>query len=834
MDPLLEQFLMEARDNLEFLDENLQKIENGDDELINSLFRAAHTLKGGAGLVGLDAVKEVTHAAEDLLDAYRQGKIEYDEKMVDVLYDAFDEVIEMIDAIEEQGDKNIEIDEEKISEIKNEIRSFLNQEDESEEIKQEEPVEINLTHEQIKRVLEVLDKAYLVDIHLDEDAIVLGNDPFYLLSLFGENLIAVTCEVGELKDIYKFNTRIKAVINTDLDEILDVFYNVEDEISYCKLTLNSLFYTTLPESNNETYKTLIEDIQNNGDYLSKLKAAINVINPDTKEGFIVDRLYNIAMIDENILKKAFETLNIKTGTNKSEDTDTQTEVSNEIDEKEKESLLNILKSQKLALVDESALERVKFVLRKCAKYSSVSKDEINEADMEKTKEIIDLMIKELSGEETGKEDKHEKIEEKQTKSQQKSEKTEEKQTKPQQKTEEKKTTSKPARHKSAIPRVVKIEEHQIDELMDIVGEILVIKNSLPYIADTIEAPSTKRELINKYEEISRIVDQLQDKIMSMRLLPLSYIFNRYPKLVRDLSKKLGKKIDYQEYGADTKLDKTVIEKLADPLVHVIRNSLDHGLETPEERIAKGKSEVGKLIIGARSEGDRVFIEISDDGRGIDVNKVVNKALEKRLIDPEKIDKMSYEEKLGLIFLPGLSTKDEITDLSGRGVGADAIKSVVTELGGNIKVTSQKDRGTKILIELPLSVALTNLFQVKMSGENYAVAMENVIETDKIEKSEIKTANHQPFIKLRDNIIPVILIESLIKRNNFKDEENLLIIKVEDKQVALVVDEFIGQIDVVQKPLTSALKNHPFINGVSLLGNGEPLFVIKPQNLIKVL
>jgi len=823
MDPLLEQFLMEARDNLEFLDENLQKLESEDDELINSLFRAAHTLKGGAGLVGLDAIKEVTHAAEDLLDAYRQNKVEYDEKMVDVLYDAFDEVIEMIDAIEERGDKNIEIDEEKITEIKNEIRSFLNQEDEAEDIKEEKSVEINLTHEQLKRVLPYLGKAYLVDIHLNEDAIMLGNDPFYLLSLFGENLIAVTCEVGEITDIYKFNTRIKAVINTELDEILDVFYNVEDEIDYCKLTLNSLLYTELPESNNDTYKTLIEDIQNNGDYLSKLKAAINVINPDTKEGFIVDRLYNIAMIDENILKKAFETLNIKTGTNKSEDTDTQTEVSNEIDEKEKESLLNILKSQKLALVDESALERVKFVLRKCAKYSSVSKDEINEADMEKTKEIIDLMIKELSGEETSKEDKHEKIEEKQTKQQQKSEKN-----------EEKKTSSKLARHKSAIPRVVKIEEHQIDELMDIVGEILVIKNSLPYIADTIEAPSTKRELINKYEEISRIVDQLQDKIMSMRLLPLSYIFNRYPKLVRDLSKKLHKKIDYQEYGADTKLDKTVIEKLADPLVHVIRNSLDHGLETPEERIAKGKSEVGKLIIGARSEGDRVFIEISDDGRGIDINKVINKALEKRLIDPEKIDKMSEEEKLSLIFLPGLSTKDEITDLSGRGVGADAVKSVVSELGGSIKVTSQKDKGTKILIELPLSVALTNLFQVKMANENYAIAMENVIETDKIEKSEIKTANHQPFIKLRDNIIPVLLIESLIKRKDFKDEENLLIIKVEDKQVALVVDEFIGQVDVVQKPLTSALKNHPFINGVSLLGNGEPLFVIKPKNLIKVL
>ena len=372
--------------------------------------------------------------------------------------------------------------------------------------------------------------------------------------------------------------------------------------------------------------------------------------------------------------------------------------------------------------------------------------------------------------------------------------------------------------------------------MDIVGEILVVKNSIPYIAESLtnDNPlSVKRDLLLKYEEISRITDLLQDRVMGMRLLPISYIFNRYPKLVRDISKKLDKKIEYVEYGSETKLDKMMIEKLADPLIHIIRNSLDHGLETVEERKEANKDDKGTLTIGAKSEGDRVFIEIKDDGRGIDVDKVINIALEKRLIDSEKIDVMSHKEKLGLIFLAGLSTKDEITDLSGRGVGADAVKTTVTELGGKIDIKSEKGKGTTIVLELPVSVALTNLFQVKMADENYAVSMESVIETDKILKEDIQTANHKPFIRLRENIIPLVLNTTLLKRDTFKDEENIIIVKVENTQIALIADELVGQIDVVQKPLTGMLKNHPFINGTSLLGNGEPLFVIKPESLLKV-
>ena len=386
-----------------------------------------------------------------------------------------------------------------------------------------------------------------------------------------------------------------------------------------------------------------------------------------------------------------------------------------------------------------------------------------------------------------------------------------------------------------ISKTVKIEQSQIDELMDIVGELLVMKNALPYIAEQIvKEPSehARRELLSKYEQISRVTDRLQDRVMGMRLLPLSYIFGRYPKLVRDLSKKLGKKIRYEEDGGETKLDKTVIEKLADPMIHIIRNSLDHGLETEEERVEAGKDATGTLKVSARSEGDKVFIAIEDDGKGIDEQKVVMKALEMGIVDPDAVDSMSKEEKLKLLFAPGLSTKEEVTELSGRGVGTDAVKKTIEELGGDIHISSELGKGTKTTFELPLSVALTNIFHVKMNGVNYAIAMDYVVETEKVEVKEIKTAAHKPFIRMRGELIPLLFEPVLLGRGEPDgDEVCLVVVQNQSQKFGFVVDEFVGQLDVVQKPLSGAFANHPFLTGTSLLGNGEVLFVLDPRRLV---
>ena len=373
-------------------------------------------------------------------------------------------------------------------------------------------------------------------------------------------------------------------------------------------------------------------------------------------------------------------------------------------------------------------------------------------------------------------------------------------------------------------------------MMDIVGELLVMKNALPYIAKNMDSnfiEQSKREILSKYEEISRITDQLQDKVMGMRLLPLSYIFNRYPKLIRDISKQLKKKIKLEEIGGETKLDKMMIEKLADPLVHIIRNCLDHGIEdNQDDRVKAGKNPVGLIKIEALSKGDKVFIIIEDDGRGIDIEKVIFKVMEKKIVPSEVIDSMSEEDKLKLIFHPGLSTKDKITDLSGRGVGTDALKRTIEELSGKIYLESKKGQGTKLTLELPVSVALTQVFHIKMNNINYAIPMDSIIETIKIQKNEILTANHKPFVKLRGQLIALIFEDRLLNENQHDEEiQNIIIVKGKNTQFGLVVNEFVNQLDVVQKPLKGVLHNHPMITGTSLLGNGDILFIIDATKLV---
>ena len=858
MDPILEQFLTEARDNLEYLDKHLEELKDGDEETINALFRAAHTLKGGAGLVGLNVVKEVTHAAEDLLDAYRNKRIEYSEEMVDILYDAFDEVVELIDAVEELGSVDIDVDEETIENLKSSIRAFLSDDKPKEEsfstnlnivediyTNSFNPLQIQKLAKKLPLKTPVIDKNfiendnwYLVDVDLDTDTLKLGNDPIYLFYLLETNELEVSvnvnCDVLK-EDNLEWGSRIIAAVKSNEEKFNDAFYNIIDELRFRALSIEVLFDNDLESIENdmfEEFKSELIEIIKNENYAvldEKISAITQVLNPDTKEGFILLRLEAILTnfdISSNeykeILNIAIDKLGIEISNTKPQSepkpqVDSELKEAKELNEKEKEIIKDILNAQlkvlKLAK-DEVVIDRTIPIIKNIA-------DEMGEnveltEDKNSLVEVIKTLLAKISGEEIK--------EEKEVKEIKENKKPKTSLQKPERKTE-----------KHVTPKTIKIDQNQIDELMDVVGELLVVKNALPYIAESMNVKNideSKRELNSKYEEISRIIEQLQDRVMQMRLLPLEYIFGRYPKLVRDISKKLNKKIKYIEVGGETKLDKMVIEKLADPLVHIIRNSLDHGLETPEERKQAGKSEEGILEIKATSQGDKVFITIKDDGRGIDLNKVINKALEKGLISPDAIDKMSREEKLQLIFLPGLSTKDEITELSGRGVGTDAVKRTIEELGGKIYMKSQEGHGTEIKLELPLSVALTNVFHVMMNNTNYAIPMDYIVETVAMNKNEIQIANHKPFIKIRGELIPLLLEDELLGYDELKEENAIVIITFNDRKVGFVVDEFVGQLDVVQKPLTGVISSHPFMSGVSLLGNGDILFILDVTKILK--
>jgi len=878
MDPLLEQFLSEAQDNLSFLDANLSQLESGDEEQINALFRAAHTLKGGAGLVGFEAVKEITHAAEDLLDAYRNHKIGYSEELLNTLYDAFDEVVELVEACEAEGSiEALEVDSQKIAEIKAEILSHLNapsdekaEADVSLAATEEPPFPTvqrvgldHLTLSQLESVLSLLnqsDAAWVLDLDLDVETLNLGNDPFYFIELLEpEKVVAIETEVFHCEqlaeDPSQWLTHLKLVTTASLEQIEEAFYNVLFEIEGCPLSLECLLPSLDPalegEANQYLPKLLTDDLT-----LEQLEALLSDCEPELLKTYLY-RVGQFQVLKQGELIQALLPQLDQEGASSAQESEkaqeTQAEVLPELTDFDKQQAVALLEVQKVVLAQAEdltqGLQTVGLILPKVARFVSEQmlaevEAALKSAEQDQVVEVIDHLIEQFGGTPAAEvaeiSEPSKPFEPQVAKVEKPAGQAVEK---PMAKTAKKSSVSpqnpqpgvQEPRKVSTLPKTIKIDPEEIDFIMDTVGELLVVKNALPFIAEKLDAEqqgSIKRDLINKYEQLSRLVQQLQDRVMGMRLLPLSYIFNRYPKLIRDISKSLSKKIVYQEYGGDTQLDKMMIEKLADPMIHIIRNSLDHGIESPEERLAQGKSKEGHLTVGAKSEGDRVLIEVSDDGRGIDLEKVVHKALEKQLVSAEELEAMSESERLALIFLPGLSTKEAISELSGRGVGADAVKTTVESLGGQVHVESTQGLGTKVILDLPVSAALTNVFQVEMGGNFYAINMQQVVETEKVTREEIKTVNHQWIIQLRGEVIPLILNAQLLNRTTLNAEEKVLILMTPIGKVAFVVDQFMDQLDVVQKPLEGPLQNHPFISGVALLGDGSPLFVLSIKHLFK--
>jgi two-component system chemotaxis sensor kinase CheA len=396
---------------------------------------------------------------------------------------------------------------------------------------------------------------------------------------------------------------------------------------------------------------------------------------------------------------------------------------------------------------------------------------------------------------------------------------------------------------SATPitsRVLKVDEAKIDRLMNLVGEFVVAKNSLAYLAQKADAvygvPELAKELKAQYSVLNRISEEMQDAIMQVRMVPVSTVFQRFPRLVRDLSKKLGKKVKLILEGEETEADKNVIEALADPLIHIIRNSLDHGIEPPEERVAKGKPEIGTIILRAKQEADQVVIEVIDDGRGIDPEKVKLKAYEKGLISEEQFEKMKDTEALNLIFLPGFSTKEVASDLSGRGVGMDVVRTTVERFGGSVSVKSTLDRGTVVTLSLPLSMAVSHVMIIESACEKFGIPMENVVETVRVSKKDIQTIKGKMTTVLRNKVVPIFYLNALLDIDqphltNEDGEYAVLVLSVKGELIGVIVDRFHETADIILKPFTGFLAGLRLFSGTAIMGDGSVLLIINPKELM---
>lgn len=390
-------------------------------------------------------------------------------------------------------------------------------------------------------------------------------------------------------------------------------------------------------------------------------------------------------------------------------------------------------------------------------------------------------------------------------------------------------------------RILKVEQSKVDRLMNLIGEMVVARNGLPYLAARAEdhygVRELAREIKTQHGVINRIVEEMQDAIMQVRMTPVSFVFQRFPRLVRDIARRLGKEVELVLEGEATEADKNVIEALADPLVHIVRNALDHGLETPAARAQAGKPACGRLVIGARQEADRVIIEVSDDGRGIDPAAIRRKAYGKGLIDEGALEGLSDQDSVNLVFLPGFSTAEQVSDLSGRGVGMDAVRSAVDRLGGNVSLSSTAGQGTRMQLSLPLSMAVTNVMVVESGGVQYGVPMDMVVETVRVPAAAVHAIKQHRTAVLRGRIVPLRSLNELLaldrpQRHNEHDEMATLVLRVYGQDVGLVIDDFREVVEVILKPMSGILGGLDAYAGSALLGDGSVLMVINPKELLQ--
>ncbi len=383
-----------------------------------------------------------------------------------------------------------------------------------------------------------------------------------------------------------------------------------------------------------------------------------------------------------------------------------------------------------------------------------------------------------------------------------------------------------------IAKTVRVDIDRLDNLMNLVSELIIIKTRMDGIAIENQVKNSMTETI---EYLDRITSNLHDAVMKVRMVPIERVFNRFPRLVRDLSRDLNKDIKLEMSGEETEVDRTIIDEIGDPLIHLIRNSLDHGIELPEKRVALGKSAEGTVILKAYPDGNNVVIEVADDGAGINTEIIKAKAIEKGIATEEEIRYMNDEDAVMLLFRAGFSTADTISDVSGRGVGLDVVKSKIESINGSIEVDTKMGKGSKFIIRIPLTLAIIQALMVKLGDEIYAIPLNSVTEITTIEKQLINKVQGQEVVVFRENTIPVVRLGKILGVSDTREEESdeylVVIVNKGEKQAGIIVDELIVQQEIVIKSLGSYLNTIKHMSGATILGDGSISLIVDVNSLI---
>ncbi|MDR6722303.1 two-component system chemotaxis sensor kinase CheA [Paenibacillus amylolyticus] len=402
-----------------------------------------------------------------------------------------------------------------------------------------------------------------------------------------------------------------------------------------------------------------------------------------------------------------------------------------------------------------------------------------------------------------------------------------------------KAEAKPAETKVAAPkqaaapsRTIRVDIERLDVLMNLFSELLIDRSRLEQLA----SETGNNDLSDTVAHLSRVSTDLQNIVLKLRMVPVDTVFNRFPRMIRDLAKTLDKKIDLVITGAETELDRTVIDEIGDPLVHLLRNAVDHGVESIAERVAAGKPEMGTVNLRAFHSGNHVFIEIEDDGKGIYREKLLKTAISRGVVTEEQGAKMSDDEVNQLLFAPGFSTADVISDISGRGVGLDVVKSKITSLGGNVTIHSTPGKGTNFSVQLPLTLSIIAAMLVRVGSEKYAIPLSSIVETAIVQREQVRNIHGNKMITFRESLIPYLSLNEVFSVPDFNDAEEketeIVVIRKGDRLAAVSVEEFIGQSEIVLKSMGTYLPAIEGISGATILGDGQVALIVDPNAFIK--
>jgi len=694
---LLQDFIVEAGEILEQLNEQLVELENRplDNELLNAVFRGFHTIKGGGSFLGLDALVDVCHKAEDVFNLLRNGERKVDTELMDIMLPVLDVLNDQFEAIR-AGNKAQPADNALLEKL---VALMQVPED---VIEQEKPTKAKPKKKKSKKVKSKKIESKPVKTETTSDT----GEPDEITDEEFEALL-------DTLDASKVDTDKQQKVDSNHDTVLD----------------NEAQDSESKDITDDEFETLLDELGSK--------------KPE-----------NTKSVSANVEVKR------------------QVSDNDEIDEAEFDQILDELHGK----VNDQNLEK-----------SKVASKPGNSASQEKR----------TDAKATGLE--------------------------------------KPiSKSRDSVPQAestVRVDTKRLDDIMNMVGELVLVRNRMA----TLEAAMNDEEISKVVANLDVVTADLQTSVMKTRMQPIKKVFGRFPRVVRDLARNLHKEVNLELQGEDTDLDKNLVEALADPLVHLVRNAVDHGVETPQERESKGKNRAGTVILTAEQEGDHILLTIEDDGKGMDANQLRKAAVEKGLMDKESAARLDSKECFNLIFAPGFSTKTEISDVSGRGVGMDVVKTRIVQLNGSVEIDSKLDRGSIIIIKVPLTLAIMPTLMVMLEKQIFALPLASVNEIFHLDLTHTNIVNGQLVVMVRNKALPLYYLRHWLVKGHqnveLPESGHVVVVSMGAQKIGFVVDSLIGQEEVVIKPLGALLHGMRGLAGATITGDGRISLILDIPGLM---